>query len=241
MTHSVMFTLRSRNSKTGSIPVSTTSMESCPPACPLQAAGCYAMNGKLGMIWRALSATRPGRSFRNGAAKVRTLNWSQFVREVRALPAGQLWRHDQAGDLPGVGNAIDREALGKLVAANAQAGARGFTYTHKPLTRDNRRAIRGANAMGFTINLSANNLVHADLLANANVGPVVTILPSSVNGHMRGLQTPQGRPVTVCPATYREDITCESCQLCQRQAGRAIVGFPAHGAQSRAATAIANQ
>jgi hypothetical protein len=137
------------------------------------------------------------------------------------------------------GKARQGGALGGLVDANATAGARGFTYTHKPLTPDNARAIANANLAGFTINLSANNLAHADMLANANVGPVVTILPSNVNGHIKGLQTPQGRPVTVCPATYRDDVTCQSCQLCQQQTRKAIVGFPAHGAQKRAATAIA--
>jgi hypothetical protein len=197
------------------------------------------MNDRLGMIWRALSATKPGEKFRNGASMVQSLTWAQFVAKVAAMPRGKFWRHDQAGDLPGKGNKIDRKALSALVKANA--GARGFTYTHKPLTADNAAAIREANARGFTINVSANNLAHADTLAAANVGPIVVVLPNTIHGHTKGLATPQGRPVTVCPATYRDDVTCASCQLCQRQSRKAIVGFPAHGAQQRAATAIAVQ
>jgi hypothetical protein len=197
------------------------------------------MNDRLGMIWRALSATKPGDKFRNGRSMVQSLTWAQFVAKVAAMPIGTFWRHDQAGDLPGKGDRIDHWALNALVKAND--GKRGFTYTHKPPNSSNIAAIRSANARGFTVNLSANNLAHADTLAAADVGPVVVVLPNSVHGHVKGLATPQGRPVTVCPATYREDVTCQSCQLCQRQSRKAIVGFPAHGAQQRAASAIATQ
>ena len=51
--------------------------------------------------------------------------------------------------------------------------------------------------------------------------------------------TPAGRKVIDCPATYRDDITCDDCQLCQRQKRKVIVGFPGHGAAKRKATAIA--
>ena len=42
--------------------------------------------------------------------------------------------------------------------------------------------------------------------------------------------TPDGRRVVVCPATYRDDVNCKSCGLCQK-ARDVIVGFPAHGAR----------
>jgi hypothetical protein len=38
-----------------------------------------------------------------------------------------------------------------------------------------------------------------------------------------------GRQVATCPAAYRDDVTCASCGLCQRQDRKLIVGFPAHG------------
>ena len=151
------------------------------------------------------------------------------------LPDGQLWRHNQAGDLPGVGDAIDRAQLDKLVAANE--GKRGFTYTHKPAEGVNAEAIREANARGFTVNLSANNLAHADELVRADVGPVVVVLSSETQGNAK-ISTPAGNRVVVCPATYREDVTCASCGLCQRQR-EVIVGFPAHGAAAAAANLVA--
>ena len=118
------------------------------------------------------------------------------------------------------------KSIAALPAANA--GKRGFTYSHH---RDAASIdwIRHANAWGFTVNLSANDLNDADYLADQNAGPVVVVLPSTQN---ENLKTPAGRPVVVCPATQRDDVSCATCQLCQRQRA-AIVGFPAHGSRHR--------
>src|SRR5262245_2395307 len=108
MNLSVMFTLRASNVKTGPIPVSTTSRDTCATSCPLFGdGGCYAASGNLGMLWRALSGAVPGEKFRSGVAMVQSYTWSGFVAMVAALPEGTLWRHNQAGDLPGQGDAID--------------------------------------------------------------------------------------------------------------------------------------
>ncbi len=77
-----------------------------------------------------------------------------------------------------------------------------------------------------------NSPAHADTLADLGIAPVVTVLPDTVQGNAE-LHTPAGRRIVVCPATYRDDVTCASCQLCQRANRTTIVGFPAHG-QSRA-------
>ncbi len=220
----VNLNLKSGNEKTGPIPVSTSSNETCPDTCPFMHNGCYAENFRLGAFWRKVS---------NGTAGV---PWSDFIAAVEAMPNnayGNLWRHNQAGDLPGVNHALDTVKLAELVRANARAGMRGFTYTHKPLRRAaERKAIADANAAGFTINLSGNSPAHADTLAELHIGPVVTVLPDTVQGNA-DLHTPAGRRIVVCPATYRKDVTCASCQLCQRANRTTIVGFPAHG-QSRA-------
>ena len=223
-------TLESRNEKTGPIPVSTTSYDTCPNVCPLKGNGCYAGGGPLGMHWKAVSEGKRGTTF--GA----------FLAEVAALPEGQLWRHNQAGDLPGHGDDIDVFALTDLV--NANRGKRGFTYTHKPVTGGNiinRNAVAAANRDGFTVNLSANSPAHADELASLGIAPVVTVLSADIDGAAtKTLRTPAGRTITVCPATYRDDVTCASCVLCQRQKRKTIVGFPAHGASKRKASAIAS-
>ncbi len=213
------------NKKTGLMPVSTTSADSCPPSCGLFDV-CYAKSGPLLLWWRKVSDGRVG------------VVWDAFCRTIAALPLGQIWRHNQAGDLPGVGDTLDTRALGLLVKANR--GRRGFTYTHKPLRlKRERAAIAAANAAGFTINLSGNTLRHADRLAELGIGPMVVALPLTVQGNVR-VFTPAGRRVVVCPATYREDTTCLSCQLCQVATRNVIVGFPAHGGRKRLASALAS-
>ena len=209
----VHLTLKSANVKTGPIPVSTTEKASCPPDCAMRA-GCYADSGPLALHWRAVSEGKRG------------TDWAGFTAAIAALPDGQLWRHNQAGDLPVAGGTVDPVALGQLVAANT--GKRGFTYSHH---RDAQSIdwIRHANAWGFTVNLSANDLADADTLADFDAGPVVVVLPSDQSANTK---TPSGRTVVVCPATQRDDVSCASCQLCQRQRS-AIVGFPAHGTKKR--------
>ena len=57
----VNLTLKSRNKKTGNIPVSTSGKHTCPDACPLKASGaCYAMGGPLGMFWTKVSKNEAG-------------------------------------------------------------------------------------------------------------------------------------------------------------------------------------
>lgn len=240
MAHAVKFTEKSGNSKVGPMPVSTTSADTCPDACPLKAHGCYAEAGPLGMLWKALSAAVPGQAYRQGRGTSQSLTWSGFVARIAALPIGTLWRHNQAGDLPGTNDAIDAEALSALVAANV--GKRGFTYTHKPLTGPhgaaNKRAIASANARGFVVNLSADNLREADELVDENIAPVVVILSAEVHGNAK-IETPKGRKVSVCPATYLDNVSCATCQLCQRSTRASIVGFPAHGTSKRKASTVA--
>ena len=75
---------------------------------------------------------------------------------------------------------------------------------------------------------NASKCVH-DALADADAGPVVVVLPSTQTVNT---VTPKGRTVIVCPATQRDNVSCATCQLCQRQRA-AIVGFPAHGTRKR--------
>jgi hypothetical protein len=209
----VHLTMKSANGKVGPVPVSTTEKASCPPDCQMRDE-CYAATGPLALHWAKVSSGERG------------TDWAGFTAAIAALPDGQFWRHNQAGDLPVSGGTVDAVALGELVAANT--GKRGFTYSHH---RDAQSIdwIRHSNAWGFTVNLSANNLADADTLADFDAGPVVVVLPSD---QVVNTKTPAGRSVVVCPATIRDNVSCATCQLCQRQRS-AIVGFPAHGSRKR--------
>lgn len=221
----VHLSLKSSNAKTGPIPVSVSSSDTCPEACPFRKAGCYAKYGPLDWHWKRVTSGE------------RNIGWKAFLSAIRSLPIGQLWRHNQAGDLPGKGNRLDVSKLRQLVKAST--GKRGFTYTHKPLSRPiERMEVRRANASGFTVNLSANSPSHADTLVDMDVGPVVCVIPSN-SGPVT--YTPSGRKIVTCPAQREgSKVTCATCQLCSRQRS-VIVGFLPHGTFSSAVDKISKQ
>lgn len=213
----VHLTLKSSNEKTGPIPVSTSPRSSCPSSCPMLSR-CYAESGyHLRMHWDKVSSGERGD------------DWEAFCERISKLPDGQLWRHNQAGDLPGRGDRVDAKALARLAKANQ--GRKGYTYTHKPVLRGkhakrNRDAIAKANRDGFTVNLSANNPSEVDALAKLGIAPVVTIIP---RGHPATSYTAEGRKIVGCPAQRRDDVSCSTCGLCAVASRSVVVGFWAHG------------
>jgi hypothetical protein len=207
----VRFVGKSRNAKTGPIPVTLTSAGTCPPSCGFFGKGCYAEQHLTGHHWRETS-------------RGEGLTWDEFCARVSELPEGQVWRHNEAGDLPGTGEHIDTLKLFQLVTANL--GRRGFTYTHKPVfSHHNQSAIHEANRNGFTVNLSADSLEQADDYKMLGIAPVVVTLPSDAPAHQK---TPLGHHVIVCPADG-EAVTCASCELCANAKRKVIVGFLVHG------------
>lgn len=224
----VHLTPRAYNAKLGPMPVSTTTATTCPDACGLKNRGCYAQSGPIAYGWRNVT---------NGYSHINNDNWEAFCIKIAALPEGTVWRHNQAGDLPGINNTLDRKSLRKLV--NANRGKHGFTFTHKPLNSiADRRAILQSNTEGFTINLSADTMAQADSLIALNIAPIVIVLAEK-HGVKHDLRTPDGHAIVTCPATYRKDVTCLSCQLCRRANRKVIVGFPAHGTSAKIVANIA--
>lgn len=224
-------TLKSDNKKTGQIPVSTSSNQSCPKNCPFRDnKSCYAKSGPLAIHWSKVS---------NG---LRGMNFKEFTNQIKNLiPSNQIWRYSQAGDLPGKNNRINGKQLSQLTKANS--GKKGFTYTHKPvigesfLAQQNRKHIKAANKNGFTINLSANNIGEVDELVKLKIGPVVTVVPEN---SPKTIFTKGGNKVIVCPAQEKDNVTCSSCQLCQKSNRSVIVGFKAHGTAKKKVNLIAN-
>ena len=227
-----LITRKSANPVTGPIMVTTSPRFTCPVSCPLRkdadtptAGLCYAEHGALGgYVWTSLDRTPAGGSFQNG--NIRVYGFDELLYLIRALPPGALWRHNIAGDLPSNNKiTIDRAALRAITDANK--GRCGFTYTHYDVITNlaNRQAVEEANADGFTINLSANTLAHADQLADLRIAPVTVILPAETD---RNTRTPNGRTVVVCPINTHPGVTCATCGLCARQRST-VVGFPASG------------
>ena len=218
----VALTPNSSNRKTGAMPVSYSTKEWCPDTCPLKKHGCYAKHGHTGIHWRKVTAGERG------------TDWDTFVSKVRHLPKGGIWRHNVAGDLPAKDGVIDSDRVRQLIKANTGKG--GFTYTHHDMVK-NAGIIASSNHNGFTINLSSNNVTEADTLADMDIAPVVTLLPTD---SAKVTFTPKGRKVVRCPAETSDRVTCQSCRLCQKT-DRPIIGFTPHGSGKKVTQEVATQ
>ena len=210
----VHITPRSGNAKTGPIPVTTTERASCPTTCPFYDKGCYAKSGPLALHWRKVSDGERG------------TDWQGLTKFVRSLPERQLWRHNQAGDLPHINGQINEPLLGQLVKANL--GKRGFTYTHHVLNEHNEWCVRIANVNGFTVNVSTEN--KSDAVNAFNKGlPTVVVVPSD----HADTDVVDGVKFVTCPAQSQDDMTCAQCGLCSQSRRTCVVMFKAHGNAKR--------
>lgn len=242
--HSYQITAKSSNKKTGPMLVTTTSSDSCPPSCAFMGNGCYAEAGPLGMLWRKLSQTSPGDTFNNGKAKLTAKSFDELIVAIKRLPKGAIWRHNQAGDLPGKGLNIDVDQLRQITKANLKR--RGYTYTHKPAIGKNLLAIREANASGFAVNISANSAKHAAQLHKQNPDlPIACVLP--IEAETKRVIEQDGLKILVCPVTRKDtagnellpDLDCQTCGACANIKRAFAIGFPAHGTSKNKANAIA--
>jgi len=215
------FIRTSGNSKTGAIPVTYSQRETCPVSCPHYRADCYAEDFYTRLAWDKVPQ-------RGG-------DLATLCASIAALPDGQLWRHNVAGDLPGENETVDAHALGQIVRANI--GRRGFTYTHKK-SPDALEWAAHATRWGFTVNVSADDAGDADALAGVTGLPLTCIVPMDTP---EKTYTPAGQTIIVCPAQTRDDVTCATCGLCARADRRVIVGFRAHGSRARVADAKARR
>jgi hypothetical protein len=200
----------SSNRKLGPMPTAFASKKTCPSTCPLKGTGCYAGEGPINITWNKVTDGSRG------------TDWKTFVGNVRKIAPGTLWRYGVTGDLPGEDVDVDPQKLAEMTAANK--GKRGYTYTHKPRTAKNLRAIRQAIAGGFMISLSANSPKEADRLAKHGL-PLVTLVPEETP---KTFKTPGGMDGVICPAQELEHMTCYSCGYCAKP-GHKLVGFRPHG------------
>lgn len=201
------------NRKTGPIPTTRSPASTCPDSCGLKGNGCYAENAPL--VWAWTDDADKGCDF------------DALLMKIRRIPVGNLWRHNEAGDL-------DFETLERLVAANS--GRRGFTYTHHVPTQNPRRLadLRAANAGGFTINVSADNVLIADRYVAAGLPTVVVLSQKAPNVSY----TPAGNKIVACPAEKSEKVTCATCGLCYLSKRDYVIGFRAHGTRKKTAERV---
>lgn len=219
----------STNVKTGPIAVTTSPKETCPSICPLKDNGCYASVGPLNIHWNKVSQSERGD------------DWNVHIEKLLNLPNETMIRLNQAGDLPNKHDSIDKEKVSDLIKVAKKHLT--FTYTHSPVltNKKNQKIIKHANDNGLCINLSGNNLKHADALISLQIGPVVSIVDSSISGRVKGLTTPKGNRVVICPATYMDNMSCKKCKLCAWIGREVVIGFPSHGIQKKKVNKISKE
>lgn len=218
----VHITAKSSNKKTGPIPVTTSEQSSCAPSCPFIGKGCYAKSGPLALHWRKVSAGERG------------TDWQGLCDFVQQLPEKQLWRHNQAGDLPHIFGEINPAMMAHLVVANT--GRRGYTYTHHTLNDWNVQILQRANRQGFTVNASVESLSAADDAMDKGL-PACVVVP---NDRPVESTSPSGRKVVVCPAQERA-TSCAECKLCANAKRTCIVAFKAHGTAAKTVNQLVAQ
>lgn len=205
--------------------VSTSNKDTCPTACILKNSGCYAENYHLNLHWDKVSSGERG------------TDYDDFLLQLKALPKGSAFRHNQAGDLVGSSNTINSKALQDITKATKRLQA--FTYTHYPVLNNlhNQLAIKKANDEGFTVNLSANNITEVDDLLALKIAPVAVVMsPNSPKVTL----TEGGNKIVICPAQTSKKTTCVDCMLCAKPDRSFAIGFIPHGTGAKKAILATN-
>lgn len=210
----VLWNATTRNRKTGNVPTAwigptlAEARASC-AGCPALDAGCYAHSGtpRIGL---ASIARTPG--------KDRSLRAALRDRVASA----RMVRYTALGD----GGRVPRAVADDIVATVRAAGLQLVGYTH------HWREEQVADSWRGRLMASADTLAEADEAARDG-WRVAVVLPKGSTG----ATTPDGRKVVVCPAIKTHGaVTCNQCRLCDGSARGPVIGFPAHGNQTEAAS-----
>jgi len=203
----------SKNAKIGEAAATYAAQQTCPSACPLRNAGCYAESGNVRYVTQRLNRTR---------ARPLTIAREE-ARQIDALPGDRPLRVHVVGDCP-------TDASARLVSAameryTQRSGMPAWTYTHA--WRDVKRASWG-NA-----SVLASCESTADVRKAQRKGYATAIV---IDG-----EGPTDTRIVKCPAQTHSDVTCASCRLCmdapRLHAGRISIAFQVHGAGKNAARA----
>lgn len=208
------WTARTTNAKTGDIPTGyigrnvEDALASCGD-CPLKPktaggnGGCYAWSGTPNLILRRTKAK---------STRVEQLDFLDAVDERH--PQARYARLGALGD-PAV---LSRDEVVDMREALAARRMGLLSYTHAWF--DGGHHLRGL------VMASCDELWEVDEAIDAGWRATVVIPADTPH---RGIRTPAGRRVVVCPAQRRDDVTCNSCGACDAGKKGPIIGFLQHG------------
>lgn len=212
---------QSGNAKTGVMPVTYRTSDTCPTDCPLLprslggAGGCYGT----------------GRIFGIAGKYATIMSESQAVAKLGRAPRDARYMRDRVvGDLVAPDGTFDRDYVQAIARVAGKVGLTVFGYSHawRLMSADD---VAETSASGYVLNASCET--ESDVREAVMLGlPTVLAGDSWTVGEMVA-----GRRVVQCPAQVRSDVTCASCGLCAKPARACTVLFTLHGGSAKLAAA----
>lgn len=220
----------SKNAKIGEKTCATyVSIAATCPTCPMRGEGCYAENGKLGILAKHLNEGAEGMDARDVAR--------EEARLIRAAWRGKPIPQDGARGgrdlrLHVSGDARTPSAARELAAAVAHFQRRGggvaWCYTHAW------KRVARSDWGGISILASMEDAREADAASKHGYTPALVV---AYHLSERAYTLPGSDVQWIpCPSQTR-GITCDRCRLCMRadalrDSGRGIA-FAAHGSRAK--------
>ncbi len=205
----------SGNRKTGPIPVTYRSMESCPADCPFLPTG--ATGGCYGT----------GRIFTLATKHAGTVNVDEASAKVRRGKdqRAKYLRDRVVGDVLTDAGKLDRAYVRGIarIATDNDLIAFGYSHAWRQFTRADVTFLRRS---GYVMNASTET--HEGAARAVALGlPTVLVEDDAPEGTQVA-----GRRLVTCPAETRDYVSCASCGLCANPNRRVIIRFHTHGVAS---------
>lgn len=217
---------RSGNAKTGVMPVTYRTSDTCPRSCPFLPTseggngGCYGAGRIFGIAGKYASQ----------------LSEADAAAKLQGAPKDAKYLRDRVvGDLVAPDGSFDHAYVASIARVAGDAGLVPYGYTHAWPTMTTGDVERVADT-GYVLNASCET--EADIERAVSLGmPTVVARDDWEDGDVVA-----GRRIVTCPAQTREDVTCASCGLCAKPNRAATVRFLLHGSgKGQAARSVAAQ
>lgn len=215
----------SGTSKTGRMPVTYRTSDSCPTTCPFLPKSLGGNGGCYGT----------GRIFGIAAKYVATLSVDAALAKLKRMPKGSRFMRDRVvGDLVTPAGEFDMPYVKVIAHVANTAGLKVYGYTHAwPIMTA--ADVADVAESGYVLNASCET--ESDVKRAVSLGmPTVLAGDSWIDGEMIG-----GRRIVTCPAQTRDDVNCASCGLCAKPDRACTVRFLLHGPKNQAAASIAGK
>jgi len=205
------FVANSHNKKTGAMPVTSTSSNSCPLTCGLYN-DCYGKSSYTRIQWDKLDK--------------KGIDFNQLINLINSLRKNSPIRFNVVGDLVNNDGIVDSTKLIKLANTVKNRALDMIIYTHLELCYLNVKAFQLAFSKGLNINISCETIEKAKKALNYGLNSVIVLPMGSINKVLKI----DDLIIVRCPNEYNSKIQCVNCMLCSKDRikKRVVVAFTAH-------------